>query len=212
MVSESEFHIWAAVTKEERENKKRSLEFFLRYLQDCESIVDLGCGDGVFLELLQSNNKKVIGVELGDEMIELCRDHSLDVVKGDVVDFMDNRPQNYDAYTLLDLIEHLEFETNIHILNKIPKDSLIIIKTPNTNSILGHQYYLQSPSHKMPYSPFVINKMLERTGFSKIGEGELDFEYGKLGRFSRMLMKKIVGNYTYILFGGANYFLVAKKK
>lgn len=212
MTSESEFHIWAAVTKEERENKKRLLEFFLKYLQECESIVDLGCGDGVFLELLQSNNKKATGVEFCDEMVELCRNHDLNVVKEDVAEFIDKQPQDYDAYTMLDLIEHLDFETNIHILSKIPKDSLIIIKTPNTNSILGHRYYLQSPSHKMPYSPFVINKMLERTGFSKIDEGELDFEYGKLGKVSKMLMKKILGNYIYILFGGGNYFVVAKKK
>lgn len=217
MIDESEFHIWAAVTKEERENKKKSLEFFLKYLKDCESIADLGCGDGVFLELLQSNNKKAIGVEFCDEMVELCKSHNLDVVKENIAEFIDKQPQNYDAYTMLDLMEHLDFETNIHILNKIPKGSLIIMKTPNTNSVVGHQYYLQSPGHKMPYSPFVINKMLDRTGFSKIDEGELDFRrfyfgYGKLYWPFRMLLRIILGNYFYILFGGGNYFVVARKK
>jgi SAM-dependent methyltransferase len=215
MIQESEYNIYPALTKKERFHKRKSLHFFLKYLTECKSIADLGCGDGVFLELLISIGKKAIGVDISDEMLAVCKSFNLPVIKCDILKFMRNEAKAYDAFILLDLVEHLDFKTNLEILKNVPERGIVIIKTPNVNSILGHQLYLQLPSHIKPYAPAVLSRMLQRTDFTIINHGEIDYPFGHFGKRLKNLMKKLLFVYSDIVdivLGGGNYFVVARKQ
>lgn len=216
---EREFHCWSAESVYERAAKKDALSQFVKYFQDCQNMVDLGCGDGVFLELLLTSypGKKCIGVETNDELIEMCKSLNLPVIKDDAVAFMQREHQRYDGFVMLDMVEHLDFEANLEIMSLIPAEAILLIKTPNTNSLLGHQYYLQSPSHKLPYCPFVLKNMLHRTGFTIVEEGECNgysqaHSVLRLGNKIRLSILKLlfIGEFSRV-FGGGNYFVVAKK-
>lgn len=215
--NEREFHIWAAETAMEREQKKAAQARFMKYLKNSKKIADLGCGDGVFLELLGENHpeKEAVGIDTNDELVSLCRSHGLNVKKTDVLTFMKTDGKKYDAFVMLDLLEHLDFGKNVDIFRSVPAGAILIIKTPNINSALGHQFYLQCPGHAAPYSPFTIGKMLERSGFEKIAEGETDYCCGRIVEAAIKLvspgLRKIFGAYPALALGGGNYFAVAKK-
>lgn len=217
MQKEREFHIWAAETAMEREQKKAAQARFLKYLKNSKKIVDLRCGDGTFLELLKEKHpeKEAIGIDSNLELVSACKARSLNVKKGDVLRFMKTEGKKYDAFVMLDLLEHLDFDKNANILRSIPKGAILILKTPNINSTLGHQFYLQCPGHVAPYSPFTIGKMLERSGFEKIADGETDYCCGRMVETAIRLVspgiRKIFGAYPALALGGGNYFVVAKK-
>lgn len=215
--NEREFHIWAAETASEREQKKAAQARFLKYLENSERIADLGCGDGVFLELVKERHpeKYILGVDSNPELVSACKDRDLNVKKTDVLTFMKTEGRKYDAFVMLDLLEHLDFGKNVDIFRSVPEGAILIIKTPNINSALGHQFYLQCPGHVAPYSPFTIGKMLERSGFEKIAEGEMDYCCGRIIEAAIRLispgLRKIFGAYPSLALGGGNYFVVAVK-
>ena len=51
----------------DREGQRRIQEFYLPRFARCENVVDLGCGDGVFVELLMERDISVTGVDLDDK-------------------------------------------------------------------------------------------------------------------------------------------------
>ncbi len=215
--NEREFHIWAAETAIEREQKKAAQARFLEYLKNSKKIVDLGCGDGVFLELVKERHpeKYILGVDSTLELVSACKARGLNVKKNDVLKFMKTEGKKYDAFVMLDLLEHLDFDKNVNIFRSVPEGAVLIVKTPNINSALGHQFYLQCPGHVAPYSPFTIGKMLERSGFDKIAEGETDYCCGRMVEAAIKLvspgLRKIFGAYPALALGGGNYFVVAVK-
>lgn len=213
-----EYHSFVSRTGAERSSKKAGLARFLGYFRECSAIADLGSGDGVFTEALSERypDKEVVGVELNGELFELGRSSApgAHFVKSDVIDFMESSSGRYDGYVMSDLVEHLDFDVNARILRLMPAGSVVFIKTPNTDSVLGHQYYLQVPGHKAPYSRHVLGQMLGRSGFTIFDEGRCDgvFEPASLaGRMRRALIRLLFIDEYERLFGGGNIYIAARK-
>ena len=218
-IGEAEFHSFFAGSKPERQRNKKGFLEFLPFFKDCRSIADLGCGEGIFLELLLEvyPQKKTVGVELNEELIQIAKNFLplAKIYKEDVLSFVLREHQNFEGFIMSDLIEHLEFGTNLAIMNALPEGAILFIKTPNINSLLGQQYYLQTPGHKNAYSPFVLKKMLERTGFLVLKEGEhsgILVPRTLLGKIRRKILRLLFIDEFSRFFGAGNYFVVAKKR
>jgi hypothetical protein len=218
-VPEGEFHCFYAASDRERRLKREGLRQFLRYFSGARALVDIGCGDGVLLELLRESypQKKLAGVELNGEFLRLCADTlpGVEVIASDAAEFVSARGGEFDMFIMSDFIEHLEFPQVVDILSRIPPGASVFLKTPNVNSLLGHQFYLQMPGHKTPFSPFVMDKMLQRLGFRVVAQAECDgimYPRSILGKLRRGLLRLLFVAEFSRFFGGGNYFVVAKKE
>ena len=217
-VKEREFHCFFAESELSRAAKREWLKPFFRYFEECKAIADLGSGDGVFLEALKTRypDKRIAGVDLNDELLALAKKNApgVEFVRDDILSFVRREYASYDGYLLSDLIEHLDFTVTMELLMLFSRGSTILIKTPNTDSLLGHQFYLQVPSHKAPYSPTVLKRMLERTGFVPVAEGECDgilYPGTLLGRIRRGILRLLFIDEYKRIFGGGNYYIIARK-
>ncbi|MDD5729774.1 MAG: methyltransferase domain-containing protein [Candidatus Omnitrophica bacterium] len=217
-IQEGEFHCFFTESETERKKSKQRFSVFLPLFKDCRSIADLGCGEGLFLELLLDAypEKRIVGVELNGDFIGLCRQANPKAVilQEDVLAFVLREGAGFDGFIMSDLIEHLDFKTALGIIQAIPKGAVLFIKTPNINSVLGHQFYLQTPGHKAPYSPFVLKKMLSRSGFEVIKEGEEDgivIPRSIFGKVRRKILQFLFIDEFSRFFGGGNYFIAARK-
>jgi 2-polyprenyl-3-methyl-5-hydroxy-6-metoxy-1,4-benzoquinol methylase len=84
---------------------------FLRFVMtnDLDNIIDIGCGQGYFLENLKVNKKKYFGIDLSVEQIKVCQSKGL----------------NAQAIALKDVKEKFDCATAIFdVLNYIPKKEL----------------------------------------------------------------------------------------
>ncbi|MFX4153829.1 class I SAM-dependent DNA methyltransferase [Aliarcobacter butzleri] len=84
---------------------------FLRFMMvnDLDNIIDIGCGQGYFLENLKVNKKKYFGIDLSVEQIKVCQEKNL----------------NAKAIDLKDVKEKFDCATAIFdVLNYIPKNEL----------------------------------------------------------------------------------------
>lgn len=84
---------------------------FLRFVMvnELDNIIDIGCGQGYFLENLKVNKKKYFGIDLSVEQIKVCQEKDL----------------NAQAIALKDVKEKFDCATAIFdVLNYIPKNEL----------------------------------------------------------------------------------------
>lgn len=133
------------------------------------SLLDVGCGLGVFLELAKKAGvKKVMGVEISNFAIKECKKKGLSVYR--------KFPKgNFDIVTLQDSIEH--FTNPIDELQKVYKvlkpGGLLLVITPDTASlskkVLGRfWFHWKKDEHLSYFNPKNIRIFLEKNGFEII--------------------------------------------
>ena len=99
-------------------------------------ILDLGCGDGLFLSLLKEKGITGVGLEISEVAVRKAMRRGLDVRKFDFTEnklpFKDN---SFEAVVLLDVLEHLyQPEKILREIHRVTKES-IILSVPNFNSL-----------------------------------------------------------------------------
>ena len=122
---------------------------FLKFIMvnDLDNIIDIGCGQGYFLNNLEANKKNYLGVDLSSKQIRVCQEKGLNAKKIDIKDIKDK----FDCATAI-----------FDVLNYIPKNELenFII---NTKNILN----------KDGYFIFDVNTYF---GFDEIAQGSINID------------------------------------
>ncbi len=176
----------------------------------------MGWGEGHYLAAFRRGGFEIDGVELNPELARRARAKGETVWEGDAAAYVEVEGTRFDGYLLLDFVEHVSFDTTSRVLAAMKPGSVCVIQTPNTNSILGHQFYLQVPGHVAPYSPFVLGRMFERAGLDVLASGT---QYGGLPwrglrrTLTEFFLVKVLGTVTtHLLTEGANYYVVGRKR
>lgn len=102
-------------------------------------ILDIGCGQGDFLEIARQRGWHEQGSEYSEAAVALCRSRGLKVVHGDLAlsDFGD---QVFDVITAFEVIEHVNDPATLmaHVRRLLRPGGLLYITTPNFDSVLRH--------------------------------------------------------------------------
>lgn len=114
----------------------RYIKFLEKNLQDCESILDLGCGYFSPLGLINTKKYFTIGLDIFEKYIVISKRrniHDRYIIYNILEIEKIFKPKSVDCVILLDVIEHLEKLRALNLLRKIEKIAVkkIIISTPN---------------------------------------------------------------------------------
>ena len=108
------------------------------------SVLDIGCGGGLFLSMLKQEGAQVMGIELSDSRAQYAKSkHDLEIYKQPIESEFWQRgyANHFDAVTLWDVIEHVNypFQTLQCAANALKADGLLLIDTPCRDSFY-HQF------------------------------------------------------------------------
>jgi 2-polyprenyl-3-methyl-5-hydroxy-6-metoxy-1,4-benzoquinol methylase len=102
-------------------------------------IVDIGCGGGLFLSMLQERGAQVVGIELSDSRAHYAKTkHGLEIDKHPIESdhWQHGYANHFDAVTLWDVIEHVNYPqlTLRSAANVLKPGGLLLIDTPCRDS------------------------------------------------------------------------------
>lgn len=86
---------------------KLEFDLALEKLSEGERVLEVGCGSGIFLEMLRSKNIEGVGLEFNDLAVEKCSDKGLDVRKEPISAFSRTNSSQFDAVVLFQVLEHI---------------------------------------------------------------------------------------------------------
>jgi SAM-dependent methyltransferase len=165
----------------ERSEIKSRQEIYLPYLAKLPwrttdvSVLDLGCGRGEWLELLQqAGYPKIRGVDVNAAMVSACRELGLQVVLGDGIDYLSRvKAGSLALVTAFQVIEHLRFDRLMRLLTEahraLKHGGLFIVETPNPdNLIVGAKNFYTDPTHRNPLPSVLTSFLAEYAGFGEI--------------------------------------------
>lgn len=134
--------------------------------------VDLGCGRGDWLEILQEHGVYALGVEINDFFLNRIKEKNLSAVKADIFDFLKKTEDDtFHIVTAFHIIEHIDINLRVKFLREIlrvlKKDGICILETPNPRNIfVGSGDFYRDPSHITPFFPDSIQFIGKTIGFS----------------------------------------------
>ncbi len=135
--------------------------------------LDLGCGRGEWLELLQDHHIPAQGVDLDDGMLAACRERGFNVINADAVAHLQAQPDHSLLFiTGFHIAEHLPFEVLQTLFTQARRvlvpDGLLILETPNPeNLVVGTASFYIDPTHQRPLPTQLLGFMAEHHGFAR---------------------------------------------
>ena len=198
------------------EQLRRYLQRYLPYIKAAPSghpVLDLGCGSGAFIELLQENGLSAVGIDLADEAVSECTAKGLNVFRDDALHFLSDKHEEYGSIFCSHLIEHFEYDDAVRLLVSIHEALVtggrIVLITPNPASLEVSEYFWLDPTHVRPYPLPLLVSMLEQTGFQVLDQGQQTASgLPRRGMPRRFLLKLVLGRH----YGKVDSYIVGKKK
>ncbi len=136
-------------------------------------IVDLGCGRGEWIELLQENGWRVQGIDTNISMVEMCQSLGLPALKADAIEHLRSLEENsVSVVSGFHIAEHLPFELLLELVREAHRTLLpggmLILETPNPeNDIVRASSFYLDPTHRNPLPPDLMQFVAKDCGFLK---------------------------------------------
>ena len=160
-----------------RELIKERLSVYLPFIAPLKEIydeclaLDLGCGRGEWLELLEGSGLKARGVDLDSRMLDACRGRGFPVELQDAIEALRALPdESQTVISGFHIAEHIPFDALKELvkeaLRSLKPAGLLILETPNPeNLIVGTSSFYLDPTHLRPLPPQLLAFVPEHAGF-----------------------------------------------
>lgn len=180
--------------------------------QPCGSLLEVGCGSGVGLQLMRQKGWRVTGVDFDEGAVENARGNGLDVRLGDL-SVQGFAAESFDAVVMRHVIEHVPspIELFSECRRVLKKGGILVVLTPNADS-LGHRRYgrswrgLEPPRHLRVFTTKSLASMAGLAGYdsaevftSMQGATSLWAISAEIAKNGRHDMIKKVGLYQYFV-------------
>ncbi|MEK9132221.1 MAG: class I SAM-dependent methyltransferase [Patescibacteria group bacterium] len=208
--------LYAALAKKMSYYKDEKWEFSVaaRRFASAQSVLEVGCGDGHFLELLKKTDghKKLVGLEFNSQAIISARKKGFEIHSEMVEDFArkSESADSFDAVASFQVLEHVPRPRAFleSCLKCLKKGGLLVIAVPNddgfikfaTNDILN-----VPPHHLSRWNRSVIEYIAKKYGLKLISfETEPVAEYHKKG-YRMAVLKKYIARFLGLKLGIVEY-------
>ena len=191
---------------------KAGQQLYLPYFQGCQSVLDIGCGRGEFLEMMRGAGVAAKGIDLSEESIAMCRHKGLEAEAADLFVYLENLPEaSLDGVFCSQVVEHLPPERLPEMIrlaaSRLRRGGAIAIETPNPEclAIFATHFYLD-PTHQRPVPHPLLVFYLE-----EFGMGNLEVHKLSPAADSMPSLKSLPPDFREAFFGGLDYAVIGRK-
>lgn len=209
------------------EHHRLLTRYFLDFFKDIDpsvKVLDVGCGDGFFLELLRDLGfENLFGIDLSEPMLCRARKKNLRVGKENIYE-LDGK-EEYNVILLMDVLEHLDRpKVGLKNLYNILKNGgILFLNIPGCDSLAKRcrrLVYLETrleqmknwdETHMGGYSKKEVINLLKGAGFKICKSRRISNHFPIIGRFSK-IVSHFLQQFTILGLFGDLLVIIAKKE
>ncbi len=127
-------------------------KFALNYIKNKDTLLDIGCGDCEFFDLVSKNKREcdLYGFDVLKDALDICKNKKFNPVYS-----LKTLKIKFDVITLFECFEHMDYKerfVQVDAINKIlKKDGYVVLSFPHIRSMLSILHYGDNPEHQEPY-------------------------------------------------------------
>jgi 2-polyprenyl-3-methyl-5-hydroxy-6-metoxy-1,4-benzoquinol methylase len=155
---------------------RRTQERFVRAFAGHAPVLDIGCGRGIFLQLLKEAGIEGVGIDVYEPSVAACLSQGLTAKAADALDYLPEKSAAFGGIFCSHVIEHLAFGDALRLIHLCASattaSGVLIVVTPNPRDfgVIGETFWLD-PTHVRPYPVPLLSSMLEQSGFDVVDRG-----------------------------------------
>lgn len=158
------------------EERRRSYRPIANLVRPGDRVLDIGCGDGTFLEMVRERGATGIGVELDPEKALIARQKGLEVLCKPIQE-VNLGPAVVDFVSMLHIVEHLTPREAISVLaaaaSSLTAAGRVFLLTPNISNTVVQANFWLDVTHVRPYPRPLLCAMLSQVGLDYCSSGEM---------------------------------------
>jgi len=170
--------------------RNKNLNFMVSSKVKGDSVLDIGCGSGLLLNLLSIGGKRTYGIEPNIGLIQLAKKNhpKLIIYEGLAEDIDETFDRMVDNILLIDVLEHIEDDQLLieKIYHHLHKSGQLIIVVPVYQFLYGKRD--QNSGHYRRYSKKNLVELLSERGF---GIQQIRY-WNMLGFFPYLFYEKVL--------------------
>jgi O-antigen chain-terminating methyltransferase len=138
------------------------------------SILDIGSGQGEFLEMCRDLGYSAEGIDASAELAEACQQRGLSVTLiSDLPAFLKACSRQYAFVSMIDVLEHftrIEAFEILHLIHSrvLHPDGRLIVQAPNMQSPFASLNLYHDLTHEWGYTESSLAQLLRSTGFRQV--------------------------------------------
>jgi len=192
------------------EDIRQRQQMYTTRFREHAPVLDLGCGRGEMIQILQDGGIAARGIDSHDDSIALCLAKGLNAEKADLFSYLGDLPDaSLGGVICCQVVEHLppprlpEMIRLVHA--KLRAGGLVALETPNPEclAIFATHFYID-PTHRHPIPPALTTFYLEEAGFARIEIQRLSpaiESMPSLAELPEAFRKEFFGSLDYAAFG-----------
>ncbi len=181
-------------------------------------VLDIACGDGIFLHALREMDWQCLGVDMNRTMVNHGQGQGLPIEHGEAIQFLQNvEEKSFTAITAFQFVEHLDSETLMRLLRgayrALRPGGLLLIETINPHSLVSLRWFHMDLTHQHLIYPEVLQVLSETAGFQFLdwkGINPVENKT-KLTVEGEGLEAENAKKLNELLFGPQDYYFLARK-
>ena len=161
--------------------RKQFGSFIQKYSLKGKKVIEIGCGRGEYLSLMQQFGVDAYGLEHSEESVMQCIKNGLKVSRG-FVESSNYRINHvpFDAFYMLNFLEHLPDPNSTlrGIFNNLTDDAVGLVEVPNFDMILRNKLFSEFiGDHLFYFTKETLSSTLKQNGFEIIECNEVWHDY-----------------------------------
>ena len=197
-----------------RERQEADYLALLRELpQPTLPVVDLGCGRGELVELLNSHGVRAVGIDANaGQLLDWATEQ---FVVADMFDWLDDQPdRSHRAVVSLHVVEHLPVDLAVRLMFEayriLTDGGALVLETPNAPSLTtAATNFWVDPTHQRPVHPSLLEFLARQAGFHAIEL--LPLHAVPLSFQGEAQVPELVEELNSLLFGSGDIALIARR-
>lgn len=147
---------------------------YLPYYRGEGKVLDIGCGRGEFLDLLKREEIPAYGIDLNEDMIQVCREKGFEVLQTEALTHLRSLPaDSLGGVFMAQFIEHLPASAIVEAarlaFDKMSPGAHLVMETQNPLSmVVSARNFYTDMSHIRPVHPEAARFMLQMVGFEQV--------------------------------------------
>jgi len=176
----SDKHLYAAFEAQHRGSRElitQRLSIYLPFVLPLHTLypeshaIDIGCGRGEWLELLQKHHIDALGIDQDEGMLLECQKLNLNVQLADALEVIQKqKDESVTIVSAFHVVEHISFESLQTLIKEayriLKPGGLLILETPNPENIrVSTERFYLDPTHIKPIPFGFLSFLPEYFGF-----------------------------------------------